>query len=168
MKRRAVLTLAATAAIGGVTAIPAQASSCRSVSCLQKQVNQLQKVVIADTKYLYAFTKCMTEVPVSEYGDGSGGTFGYSYNSGNGSPPALTTAVDGTNPGTNVGSWLMTDGCNSQTSATVNFRTTARSAASATFGTAFTRLFSFSAQPASVFGPLTAQVASLTPHAPSN
>jgi hypothetical protein len=179
--KRAVLTLAAVAALGGVTAIPAQARTCKSVKCLQKQVTLLTKVVVIDTKYLVAFNKCMTEVPVTEYGNVNGnGTDGYAFLNPDGTQQD-TTALDGTSSGDQVSSWLMTDGCNPNS--TANFRT-ARTTATAAFVNPIeqllgqsqssgplkvTKMFSYRPQPASsVFGPLTSQFASLTPHSRSH
>lgn len=145
--KRAMLVAGATAAIGASGAVPAQAgvtwrslpsssSRCRNVGCLQRQVNRLTSILKIDTKYMAILANCLSEVPVSDYGDQSGGTFGYVYDNGDGTSQD-TSAMDVTNPGTQVGAWMMTDSCNAQPGPNVaHLAMSTRMSAAAVFGTA--------------------------------
>jgi hypothetical protein len=118
--RLLVAALGALAAIAIVAAGPAAASSCRTVRCLRKQVSALSKLVKADTKAIKALNTCLYEAPVSLYGDSSGANaFGYAYSPDGGTSFELTDALDATPSGDQVSAWVLTDGCNTSTTASV-------------------------------------------------
>ena len=102
-------------ASAGVLAIPGPAgaaTNCKTVSCLNKEVKALTKVVTADTRFIGSLANCLSEIPVTQYGNPNG-TYGYMYNPGASVGPAYdTTALDITNHGTPVSAWLMYDKCN--------------------------------------------------------
>lgn len=98
-------------------------ASCHSFGCVSRQINSLTSQLRRDTNYIAQLQVCLNEVPQSVYGD-SGGTFGYVYDFGGGAPLFDTTALDITNPNTNVAGWAMYDSCNTKT--TPAFATAAR------------------------------------------
>lgn len=112
MRTRTKVLLAGLAAGGFALPAPAGAANCHTVSCLNKEVKTLTKVVAVDTKFLSMLANCMREVPVSQYGDGTNHTFGYVYNPGGTASPYNTTALDVTNSGDRVSAWFMYDKCN--------------------------------------------------------
>jgi hypothetical protein len=120
--------LGASATLGIVASGPAAAAGCRTVPCLRRQVNSLSKLVRTDTRAMTALRLCLYEVPVSLYGDSSGsGSFGYWYSSSSGASPVLAAALDATPSGDQVSAWMLTDGCNTATTATVRLPATRRS-----------------------------------------
>jgi hypothetical protein len=121
--KRIITTTAVAAVVAGLTSAPAWAKSCdvgclnNKLATLNNKVATLTKVVATDTKVLQVYTSCLSEVPVTVYGDGLHNTFGYSYNDGT-NAPFLTSALDITQQGGQVDAWLMYDKCNKTTTAT--------------------------------------------------
>lgn len=147
MKR--IITLAvAIAALGA--AATADAKPCnlacltKQVKTLTKQVKTLSKEVQSDTTSIGVLQDCVQEVGVTSYGDGETGTFGYSYNPGDGTAPYLTSAMDATNPGDPVDAWMLVDGCNTKITASE----------SSTMPQRFnlTKLFNYPASSDAIFG----------------
>jgi hypothetical protein len=125
--RLLVAVLGASAAIGIVAAGPAGAANCRTVRCLRKQVSALSKLVKADTTAIKTLKTCLYEAPVSLYGDSSGASaFGYAYSPDGGSGYVLTDALDATPTGDQVSAWVLTDGCNMATTASVRMAASSR------------------------------------------
>ena len=131
--RKLILGLASAAATSLIISAGAQAS-CRTVSCLNREVSKLNKVVTADTKLLAAYARCLQELPMTSYGDLTGHTFGYVYNQGSGQPSYSTSALDLTNPGTTVSFWAMYDACNHKKSPARDVRTARDAPAGSPFG----------------------------------
>lgn len=127
MKRNVIIALVASAGFIG-TAVPAQAA-CRTVGCLSRQLGSVtrelhraEQTISSNASVYNRFSSCLGETPVNNYGDLSGGTYGYVYDAGSGTTQN-TTGLDITNPGDTIGSWMLTNTCNSVTTAF----TTARS-----------------------------------------
>ena len=85
--------------------------NCHSWSCVNRVLNQMQTTANRDDKFVRGLSKCLAEVPVTEYGDGSSGTFGYVWNPGSGGAPFNTTALDITASGKTPDGWLLQDAC---------------------------------------------------------
>lgn len=129
-----VVALSASATIGGVAAGAADATGCRTFRCLRKEVSALSRTVRAESRTLRKQSRairtqsrtirtlrtCLVEAPVTLYGDSSGSnSFGYYFSPEGGSTRVLTDALDATPPGGQVSAWLLTDGCNTTTTANV-------------------------------------------------
>lgn len=126
--------IVAMAVIAGLSATPstAQAGGCHSFTCVNRQVSGLQqqvrleRVALRDqASAMRGLFNCLAEVPVTQYGDPNQ-TFGYQFNSGDGSPIFGTSALDITQQvGGSVGAWFLIDRCNKKAT-----RSTARAAGS--------------------------------------
>ena len=92
-----------------VFAAPAQACGLK---CLNKKVNTLQLQLKATNQALIDLTNCLSDFPVTEYGDS---TNGYVYSGVTG--PFNTDALSVTVPGDAVGAWVLVDECNTQVTA---------------------------------------------------
>jgi len=137
MRTRTIAIAVGGFALSGVAvAGPAQAANCKSISCLQRevksltsQVKKLTTEVKSDHKYVSSLQGCLSEAPITRYGDGTSGTYGYVYNPGNNQPTFDTTALDGTASGQQVSVWAMFDHCNTQTTAPARDASTRRAMA---------------------------------------
>jgi hypothetical protein len=116
------LTASAAVLILAASAGSAQAVNCHSWACVNRQlktdattISRDAVIINQDTRALAVLSRCLTEQPLTRYGDSSAGTFGYQYNDGTG-PIFNTAALDVTISGTKVGGWAMFDGCNTATS----------------------------------------------------
>lgn len=90
--KKMIVVLAAIAAMALGAAAPASAGACRTVKCFNKQVYSLQAQVAQLTSAL----NCLQPVAVSRYP-------GYDYNG----YAAATTALDFTESGDQVSTWLV-------------------------------------------------------------
>lgn len=110
--KKSVLALSTGALLLGA-ASNAQAHNCKSIACLNREVNALQKQVKTERLMLStvsdAFT-CLNEIPVTQYG-ATDATYGFQWNNADGTSFS-TTALDVTTSGDNVGAWVLTDACN--------------------------------------------------------
>jgi hypothetical protein len=112
VKGKGALAAIVVALASGVACANAGAKiNCHSWSCVNRVLNQMQATVSRDDKFVRGFAKCLAEVPVTEYGDGSLGTFGYVWNPGSGGAPFNTTALDITASGKRPDGWLLQDAC---------------------------------------------------------
>jgi hypothetical protein len=118
--RAVAVALGISAIVGLAAAAPAGAANCKTVQCLQKQVNKLSKTVKRDKRELQSLNSCLLEAPITLYGDPSGtpGT-GYEFSNDNGSSSFLTQAISQPPAGGDVGAWVLVDGCNTTTTASV-------------------------------------------------
>ena len=107
-----------TLAVAALGVVPAAQASC-NVQCLTSKVAKLTRAVNDDTRALRILNHCLGEVPVSEYGDRTSNTFGYVWNNSDGTS-FDSSALDVTNSGDPVGSWFMTDRCNTSSNVTTN------------------------------------------------
>ncbi len=133
--RAVAIALGISAIVGVAAAAPAGAANCKTVPCLQKQVNKLSKTVKKDTNALKKDTSelkslgsCLLEAPITLYGDPSG-TPGTGYEFSNDGPvgtPFLTQAISATPSGGDVSAWVLVDGCNTTTTASVRHTAAAR------------------------------------------
>ena len=131
--RAVAVALGISAIVGVAAAAPAGAANCKTVQCLQKQVNKLSKTVKKDTKALNKDTSelkslgtCLLEAPITLYGDpssGSGYLFATDFDT---SSPSLTQAISATPSGGDVSAWVLVDGCNTTTTASVRHNAATR------------------------------------------
>lgn len=91
--KRIIASIGVASALALVAAAPASAGSCRTVKCFNKQVARLN----ADVTELANALNCLQPMAVSRYP-------GYDYNGFAGA----TTALDFTEPGDEVSTWVMT------------------------------------------------------------
>jgi outer membrane murein-binding lipoprotein Lpp len=111
----AVITPASAQASCGMNCMNSRIRSLQvQVASLQGQVVRLERTVSSIGSYTAKLENCIHEAPVTDYGDGSTGTFGYVYDTGGGNY-FDTTALDETAVGDPVSGWVLLDGCNSQT-----------------------------------------------------
>jgi hypothetical protein len=130
MTRRLTIGLAlgmSIIAFGGFAA-SADAISCHSWKCVNRQLNSLHSQLRADQRYINTLSSCLSELGVTQYGS-TVGSYGYVYDGGTGS--TYTTALDLAGGTTPVDHWVMYDSCNVQVFASAR---RARRAAAAVFG----------------------------------
>jgi hypothetical protein len=90
--KKMIVVLAAVAALAMAAASPASAGACRTVKCFNKQIVSLQSQLAQVTTAL----NCVQPVAVSRYP-------GYDYNG----YAAATTAIDYTESGDQVSTWVL-------------------------------------------------------------
>lgn len=90
--KKMIVVLAAAAALALAAAAPASAGSCRTVKCFNKQISVLN----SEVGQLASALNCLHPVAVTRYS-------GYDYNG----YAAATTALDFTESGGAVGTWVM-------------------------------------------------------------
>ena len=134
--KRTIVVIAAAAALTAAAAAPASAQGCHTVKCFNRQISGLQ----AQVGQLTTALNCLQPVAVTRYG-------GYDYNG----VAAATTALDLTESGDDVGTWVL--GIQPGSCGAPHTRTAARSASSSS-GAA--------ARDASAFGPFQAAMPGLT------
>jgi hypothetical protein len=99
MQGAALLAALCVSMVGTATAdasTPSLKSLAKAVKKLQHDNKVLSKRIKAQTGALNGLVGCMQYVNLTQYGDGSAGVFGYSYDAADGVGPFLTTAVDAT------------------------------------------------------------------------
>lgn len=114
--RAVAVALGISAIVGLAAAAPAGAANCKTVHCLQKQVNKLSKTVKKDKRELQSLNSCLLEAPITLFGDPPGS--GYEYDNGGGDT-SLAQAISATPPDGQVSAWVLVDGCNTTTTASV-------------------------------------------------
>jgi hypothetical protein len=90
--RKMLVVLVAIGALAVAAAAPTSAQACRTVKCFNKRILNLQSEVVQ----LATALNCLQPVPVTRYG-------GYDYNG----VAAATTALDFTESGDAVGTWVV-------------------------------------------------------------
>jgi hypothetical protein len=97
-------------------AAPAGAASCKTVKCLQKQVNTLTKDMAVTTGEFKRPSECLKDIPITEFGNPSS-SYGYDYSTPSGT--VLTYGLQRTPSGQKVSAWVLEDACNPKTTASI-------------------------------------------------
>jgi hypothetical protein len=101
------------------------------VSGLSGQVGSIGSQASSTASTVSILTNCMSETPITQYGDGLNNTFGYVWDtSGTQTSLSDTTALDATAAGDPVSAWMLYDQCNTTptaSAANTASRATARS-----------------------------------------
>jgi hypothetical protein len=105
----------------GLSAPSSASAGCYVVRCFNQQDAKLKQKVRVLTKAIVRIHNCLKVVPLTQYGDSTGGTYGYYYEPPSG-PGFDTSALDQSAPGQPVFSWFVVDSCNKATVAS-NTRT---------------------------------------------
>lgn len=113
MKRFVVILAIAVGALA--LASPAGAQfNCHNWTCVNRVLNVQQKQINVDTQAVATLAgtlgRCLQDLPVSQYGGSGSG--GYIFDTTGASTFIETSALDVTQPGDQVGAWLLADTCN--------------------------------------------------------
>ena len=112
----AIAVLGASGAVALLSAGPAAAKNCKTVKCLQKEVNVLNQEMATTTGEFKRLQTCLKEQPISLYGQFDG-TFGYLFYPNGGGSPFYMDAFDATPSGDQVSEWVLYDSCQTKTTA---------------------------------------------------